>query len=109
MCALTHAAAIEALAEPWLPWKGPRCSDEVREASKAELLGALGAFGDFVGDTYVGGGEVSYGDVVVLAPVLWLWRYVLGGDVKGGLEGVGGWVGRMVGDSRVVKVVCGGT
>lgn len=50
---------------------------------------------------------MGYGDVAVLGPVLWLWRYVLGGDVKGGLGGVGGWVARVVGDARVVKAVNG--
>ena len=43
-----------------------------------------------------------------LPAVLRLWQYVLGEDVKGGLENVRGWIVRMLEDERVLAGV-GGT
>ena len=98
------------MATPWLGWKGPKSTDAERASCKEGVLGVLKELDGVVGSGggYVGGGDgLGYGDVAVLGPVLWLWRYVLGGDVKGGLGGVGGWVARVVGDARVVKAVNG--
>ena len=104
--ALAHAARIERLAAPWLPLKGPKESDAARAAVQGELLEALrGLDASLAGGGYLGGGALTYGDVVVLPAVLWLWQYVFGEDVKGGLGNVGGWVGRMLEDERVLAGV----
>lgn len=107
---ISLGSRLESVATPWLGWKGPKCTDAERVSCKEDVLGVLKELDGVVGSGggYVGGGDgLGYGDVAVLGPVLWLWRYVLGGDVKGGLGGVGGWVARVVGDARVVKAVNG--
>ena len=107
--ALAHAERIDRLAAPWLPLQGPKASDAERTVVQGELLEALnGLNSSLAGGGYIGGGSLTYGDVVVLPAVLWLWQYVFGEDVKGGLENVGGWVGRMLEDERVLAGV-GGT
>lgn len=106
---LAHAATIDRLSAPWLPLQGPDSSDADRAAVQEELFDALkGLNTSLESGGFVGGGSLKYGDMVVLPAVLWLWRYVLGEDVKSGLANVHGWIGRMLDDERVVAGV-GGT
>ncbi len=103
---LADAERIDRLAAPWLPLQGPKASDAERAGVQGELLEALrGLDARLAGGGYVGGGSLTFGDVVMLPAVLWLWQYVFGEDVKGGLANVGGWVGRMLEDGRVLAGV----
>ena len=107
--ALAQAGRIDRLAAPWLPLQGPKASDAERAGVQGELLEALkGLNASLSGGGYIGGGSLTYGDVAVLPAVLRLWQYVLGEDVKGGLENVRGWIVRMLEDERVLAGV-GGT
>ena len=94
--AIASAGVMDSMASVWLPVVGPDASDEEREGVKEKLLVQLVQLDTTLSSSaFVASEDMSFADIVTLPPVLSLFKYVLGEDVRNSLGNIQKWIDRM--------------
>lgn len=94
--AIASAGVIDLVASAWLPVVGPDASDEERESVKGKLLEQLAQLDTTLSSSaFVASQDMSFADIVTLPPVLSLFKYVFGEDVRNSLGNIQQWIDRM--------------